>query len=98
MPAPKWKGLASTPTAGSSTTSIELWRTTLAGTGLVNLDEVRTFFELFTDYGDEFGGIVRVSSVGQDVLLRIVADGIFVPPRILMAFPLIRRREPRIWP
>ena len=46
--------------------------------GFVNFDEVRAFFELLADYGDEFGGIVGVGGVGEDVLLRVVADGVFV--------------------
>ena len=45
----------------------------------VDLDEIGAFFYLLADYGDEFGGVVGVGGVGQDVLLGIVADGVFVP-------------------
>ena len=48
------------------------------GTCFVNLDEVGAFFQLFADHGDEFGGVVRVCGVGEDVLLGVVADGVLV--------------------
>ncbi len=47
--------------------------------GLVNLDEVRTFLDLFADDGDELRGVIGVSRVGKHVLLWVVADGVFVP-------------------
>ena len=46
--------------------------------GLVDLDEVGAFLELLADHGDEFVGVVGVGGVGENVLLGIVADGVFV--------------------
>ena len=46
--------------------------------GFVDLDEVRAFFELLADHGDEFGGVVGVRGIGENVLRGIVADGVFV--------------------
>ena len=50
----------------------------LVRTGFVNFDEVGAFFQFGTNCGDELGGIVRVSGVPEDVLLGVVADGVFV--------------------
>ena len=46
--------------------------------GLINLDEFCTFLDLFADDGDKFGGVIGVSRIGEHVLLRVVADGVFV--------------------
>ena len=44
------------------------------GSGLINLDEVRAFLELLPHHCYEFVGVVGIICVGQDVLLRVVAD------------------------
>ena len=46
--------------------------------GLVNFDEIRTFFELLSDDSNEFAGVVGVGGVREHVLLRVVADGVLV--------------------
>jgi hypothetical protein len=50
----------------------------LVRTGFVNFDEVGAFFQLGADCGDEFRGVVGVGGVSEDVLLGVVADGVFV--------------------
>ncbi len=49
-------------------------------TGFINLDEVRAFFELLPDHGNQFVRIIRISGVRQNVLLGVVVDSILVPP------------------
>src|SRR5690242_1992180 len=49
------------------------------GTGLVHFDEVGAFLELLADNGDEFSRAVGVGGIGEDALLRIVTDCVFVP-------------------
>src|SRR5208337_1651521 len=46
--------------------------------GLVDLDEVRALFELFADDGDKLRSVVGIRGVGQYVLFRVIADGVFV--------------------
>jgi hypothetical protein len=46
--------------------------------GLVDFDEVRAFFELVADCGNQFGGVVGVGGVREHVLRRVVAIGVFV--------------------
>ena len=46
--------------------------------GLVDLDEVRAFFELLANHGDQFVRAVGIGCVRQYVLLGVVADGILV--------------------
>src|SRR5437867_5778188 len=47
-------------------------------TSLVNLDEIGALFELLAHCLDELICTVRVSGVRQDVLLGVVADGVFM--------------------
>ena len=44
----------------------------------VDFDEIGAFLDLFANYGDEFGGTIGVSGVRENVLLGVVADGVFV--------------------
>src|SRR5215469_15324779 len=44
----------------------------------VDFDEIGAFFNLFANDGHEFGGIIGVSGVRENVLLGVVADGILV--------------------
>src|SRR5437879_3928103 len=46
--------------------------------GFVDFDQIGALFDLFANDGDEFGGIIGVSGVRENVLLGVVADGIFV--------------------
>ena len=46
--------------------------------GFVDLDEIGAFFELLANDGDEFGGVVGVGGVRENVLRGIEADGVFV--------------------
>ena len=50
----------------------------LIGTGFVNFDKVGALFQFGANCGDEFGVVVRVGGVSEDVLLGVVADGVFV--------------------
>jgi hypothetical protein len=50
----------------------------LVRTRFVNFDEVGAFFQFGANCGDEFGVIVCVGGVSEDVLLGVVADGVFV--------------------
>ena len=45
---------------------------------LINLDEVRAFFELLTYDRDQFVGVVGVVGIGQNVLRWVITDGVFV--------------------
>ena len=44
----------------------------------VNFYEVGAFLELLTNDRHEFGGVVRISGVGENVLLGIVAVSVFM--------------------
>src|SRR5579859_493104 len=48
--------------------------------GFVDLYEIGAFLDLLSNYGHQFGGIIRVGSVRKNVLFGIVPDSVFVPP------------------
>src|SRR5271155_5349349 len=45
---------------------------------LINLDEIRAFFELFADRAHQFSGIIRISGIRQHVLCWVEVVGVFV--------------------
>ncbi len=45
---------------------------------LIDLDEVGAFLELLPDHRNQFVRAVSVIRVGKDVLLGVIADGVFV--------------------
>ena len=48
------------------------------GAGLIDFDEVRAFLELLANDGDELPGRIGIGGVGEDVLLGIIVNRIFV--------------------
>ncbi len=59
----------------------------LVRAGLINLGEVRAFLKLLPHHRHQLRGIVRVIGIGQHVLRRIVADGVFVPAQDVDGIP-----------
>ncbi len=58
--------------SGEMAVTVRVWAS------FVHFDEVSAFFELLANDGNEFGGVVGVRGVGEDMLLRIVTIGVFV--------------------
>ena len=46
--------------------------------GFVDFDEVRALFNLLADDGNKLLSIIGIGGIGENVLLRVVIDGVFV--------------------
>jgi hypothetical protein len=66
--------------------------------GFVDLDEIGALFDLLANRGYEFGGTIGIRRVRENMLLRVVAEGIFVAAQDGNGLPLMRNRGPGIRP